>query len=139
MDKLNTLGNPDGINTYSAYQGRHFGLRAYAVLFSGDGPAISEVIGMKAPGNAIKPCRFCEVKAIKAPNNHWYIPHLKSPSITSRKLRLHTNLRETLELTTASGAGDIKGTASPIFKAGSGYSAHPQNVYSAHPIIFYLA
>jgi len=57
------------------------------------------------------------MKATKAPNNHWYIPHLKSPSITSRKLRLHTNLRETLELTTASGVGDIEGTASPIFKA----------------------
>ena len=57
------------------------------------------------------------MKATKAPNNHWYIPYLKSPSVISRKLRLHTNLRETLELTTVSGAGDIEGTISPIFKA----------------------
>jgi hypothetical protein len=118
VDELNTLGNPDGIDTYSAYRGRHFGLRAYAVLFSGDGPAISEAIGMKAPGNAIKPCRFCEVKATKAPNNHWYIPHPKSPSATSRRLRLRTNLRETLELATASGAGDIEGLAHPYLRQG---------------------
>jgi Transposase family tnp2 len=26
VDELNTLGNPNGINTYSAYQGRYFGL-----------------------------------------------------------------------------------------------------------------
>ena len=120
VDELNALGHPDGINTYSAYQKRHFGLRAYAVLFSGDGPAISEAIGMKAPGNAIKPCRFCEVTATKAPNNHWYVPHPKAFSATTRRLRLRTNLRETLELATASGAGDIEGTdhtASLIFKA----------------------
>jgi hypothetical protein len=117
VDELNTLGNPDGIDTYSAYQGRHFGLRANAVLFSGDGPAISEAIGMKASGNAIKPCRFCEVKATKASNNHWYILHPKALSAINRRLRLRTNLRKTLELATASGAGDIEGLVSPIFKA----------------------
>jgi hypothetical protein len=117
VDELNTLGNPDGINTYSAYQGRYFGLRAYAVLVSGDGPAICEAIGMKSPGNARKPCRFCKVEATQAPSKHWYIPHPKSPSATSRQLHLRTNLRETLELATASGAGDIEGMASLIFKA----------------------
>jgi hypothetical protein len=116
VDELNALGNPDGINTYNAYRDEHFGLRAYAVLFSGDGPAISEAIGMKAPGNAIKPCRFCEVKATKAPNNHWYIPHPKNLSATNRQLRLRTNLRETLKLAAASGAGDIEGMTSPLFR-----------------------
>ena len=117
VDELKTLGNPDGINTYSTYKGEYFGLRAYAVLFLGDGPAISEAIGMKAPGNAIKPCRFCEVKSTKAPNNHWYVPHLKTPSATSRQLRPRVNLRETITLATASGAGDIEGMASLLFKA----------------------
>ena len=116
VDELNTLGKPNGIDTYNAYQRRNFGLRAYAVLISGDGPAISEAIGMKAPGNAIKPCRFCEVEATRAPNNHYYVPHPKEPSATSRPLRLRTNLRQTIELAMASGAGDMEGMTSLIFK-----------------------
>jgi len=119
VDELKILGSPHGINTYSAYQGSNFRLRAYAVLFSGDGPAISEAIGMKAPGNAKKPCRFCEVEATQAPNNHYYIPHPKNPSATSRPLRLRKNLRQTIELATASPsiAGNKEGMASLIFKA----------------------
>jgi len=53
VDELNALGKPNGIDTYSDYQGKRFGLRAHSVQISGDGPVVSEAIGMKAPGNAI--------------------------------------------------------------------------------------
>lgn len=117
VDELKALGKPNGIDTYSAYQRNRFGLRAYAVLISGDGPAVSEAIGMKAPGNAIDPCRFCVMKAKKAPNNHWYVPHPRDPCATSRQLRPRTNLKQSLELATASGAGAMEGMTSPYSKA----------------------
>lgn len=41
----------------------------------GDGPAIADLIGMKRPGNALVPCRFCRIKGQRGVGKTYYIPH----------------------------------------------------------------
>lgn len=52
----------------------------------GDGPAVAEVIGTKAPGNAKTPCRFCDIQAVSSAANsgHYYVPN--SAYLASREL-----------------------------------------------------
>jgi hypothetical protein len=37
-------------------------LRARVTMVTGDGPAVAEVMGLKRPGNAYRPCRYCTIK-----------------------------------------------------------------------------
>jgi hypothetical protein len=49
-----------------------FTLRAWMVTVTGDGPAITKVSGMKRPGNAKSPCRFCNIKGTPRIRNNFY-------------------------------------------------------------------
>jgi hypothetical protein len=69
VEELEMLGA--GINAYDGYRKQHFLLRAHPVVVTGDGPAISEAIGMKIPGNAKKPCRFCHLEATQDTGGHY--------------------------------------------------------------------
>jgi hypothetical protein len=62
----------------------------------GDGPAIQEAMGMKSPGNAKTPCRFCLIRAKKAPNKHYYVPH-KERHLQDTGLPMRSNLRAQIE------------------------------------------
>ena len=55
--------------------GEDFTLKAHLVLVTGDGRAVAKAMGMKEPGNALYPCRTCEIKATHGQTKHYYIPH----------------------------------------------------------------
>ena len=93
VEELKILGA--GVdNVYNSYLETYFTLRAYIIIVSGDGPASAEAIGLKNPGNAIRPCHQCMIEATRGPTgNTYYIPHL---GIDLRNIPLRTNLREIL-------------------------------------------
>ena len=111
VDELLSLGN--GVETLDASSDELFELHAWAVIFSGDGPAVSEACGMKAPGNAKYPCRMCTFKGKYATRNrHYYYPHTKSQ--LQGHLISRDNLRRTIELAVTAGTAsmDEHGTSS---------------------------
>jgi len=58
---------------------------------------------MKTPGNAKTPCRFCHIRAKRAPNGHYYVPH--NDFQTHRGgLCLRNNLRAQIELSIDAGS-----------------------------------
>lgn len=62
-------------------------------IATGDGPAISEAMGMKNPGNAKVPCRFCYIRATYSPSyRHYYVPH--EPSLWTNGLHTRVNTRQ---------------------------------------------
>jgi hypothetical protein len=50
------------------------------------------MIGMKLPGNAVVPCRFCHLIGRTAPTGHYYYPH--TDHYLRGRLPLRINLRE---------------------------------------------
>lgn len=70
----------------------------------GDGPAIADLIGMKRPGNAKLPCRFCQFRATAAANGHYYCPHTDEE--LEGKLLMRRNLRSTIRLSVDAGRQD---------------------------------
>lgn len=77
----------------------------------GDGPAIAEAIGMKTPGNAKVPCRFCHIQAtpIRTGNHtQHYIPHTQAQ--IDGDLIFRQDLRHEIDL-----AIDAGGTYPSIF------------------------
>ena len=64
-------------------------------IATGDGPAISEAMGMKNPGSAKVPCRFCNIRATYSPSyRHYYVPH--EPSLRTKGLYTRVNTRQTI-------------------------------------------
>ena len=103
-----------GISTFDSFRKQEFTLRANLVVVSGrlslhpcvlllttclgDGPAIAEAIGMKTPGNAKVPCRFCYITATKSTttsHTHYYIPH--TPTQANGGLIIREDLRWEIE------------------------------------------
>lgn len=66
-----------GIEAFDANTGRTFMLRAWVTMVTGDGPAVAEVMGLKRPGNAYRPCRYCTIKGqIQGQGQTtYYVPH----------------------------------------------------------------
>ena len=60
------------------------------INISRDGPALVEVMGMANPGNAIRPCHYCTIRATRAPNGTYYILH------SAEELRGNLNYRHNL-------------------------------------------
>lgn len=56
-----------------------FALRAYALFFAGDMPALAMVLRMKGH-NAFCPCRMCKILAILSANRKTYYVPLKTPA-----------------------------------------------------------
>jgi hypothetical protein len=79
-------------NTRTAFQ-----LRAWVTMVTGDGPALADAIGMKRPGNALRPCRTCEIKAERggAKSKTYYVPHTNY-DFSSPPLR--SDLRDIIKL-----------------------------------------
>lgn len=65
-------GVPDISNSYTHQK---FALRAHLILVSADGPASASAIGMKTPGNSMRPCHQCLVIPTKSESNRYYITH----------------------------------------------------------------
>jgi hypothetical protein len=63
-----------GVDAFDSYRMAPFQLKAWVMMVTGDGPALANAIGMKRPGNALRPCRTCEIKAEKS-RNTYYVPH----------------------------------------------------------------
>src|SRR6195952_2797810 len=49
---------------FNAYTNSYFTLYFWPILFSGDGPARADAMGMVRPGNAKTPCGQCEISAV---------------------------------------------------------------------------
>jgi len=64
----------DGVSAMDGRNGAEFQLRAWVTMVTGDGPALAEAICMKRPGNAVRPCRTCMIKAELA-SRTYYVPH----------------------------------------------------------------
>jgi hypothetical protein len=56
VNELNNLGG-NGVLAVDGRNYTEFQLRAWVTMVTGDGPALAEAIGMKRPGNALRPCR----------------------------------------------------------------------------------
>jgi hypothetical protein len=93
-----------GIEAFDAYTKCAFTLRAWTIIVTGDGPAISDAIGFKRPGNAFRPCRFCLIKGqmeqmeqtdLKR-SKTYYVPHTDY-NFDSPPLRCG-DLREVIDL-----------------------------------------
>jgi hypothetical protein len=63
-----------GVYAWDGYSKTPFQLKAWVTMVTGDGPALADAIGMKRPGNAVRPCRTCEIKATMG-ETHYYVPH----------------------------------------------------------------
>ena len=72
VDELLQLGN--GVSAVDGRNCVEFRLRAWVTMVTGDGPALAEAIGMKRPGNAVRPCRTCMIRAEKG-SRIYYVPH----------------------------------------------------------------
>jgi hypothetical protein len=83
-----------GVPAFDGYTGARFLLRAWVTMVTGDGPALSDAIGMKRPGNALRPCRTCKIKA-KRGQRVYYVPHTDYDFINPP---IRTGLRELIEL-----------------------------------------
>lgn len=65
-----------GKAAWDADSNGNFILRAHVALVTGDGPATAEAMGMKRPGNALSPCRSCEIHAIQGNNSTYYVANV---------------------------------------------------------------
>lgn len=110
VDEMKVLQNGiDGV--FDADAGQEFMLHAHVVLFSGDGPAVSQAAGMKAPGNARIPCRVCTFEGTAfrlGPANRvrYYYPHSNNDlcGVNDRGISLYRhNLRHVINVTTRAG------------------------------------
>lgn len=104
VDELKELDH--GVEITDGRTGGSFTLRAWTIIVTGDGPAISEAIGFKRPGNAIRPCRTCMIEATKADatassKTRYYVPHT-CYDFTNPPLRgSNTTVRRSIELVSA--------------------------------------
>jgi hypothetical protein len=73
VDELLALDK--GVDAFDGYSMMQFQLKAWVTMVTGDGPALAEAIGMKRPGNALRPCRTCEIMAEIGGSGHYYVPH----------------------------------------------------------------
>lgn len=90
--KMLAAGVPD---VYNAYTNSYFTLFFWPILFSGDGPARADAMGMVRPGNAKTPCGQCLISATQADNKTHYIPHTSSH--IRGDLPRRTNLRQDIK------------------------------------------
>lgn len=52
-------------------------------------------MGMKNPGGAKVPCRFCDIRATYSTSyRHYYVPH--EPTLWARGLSTRVNMRQTI-------------------------------------------
>lgn len=93
VNELNNLGG-NGVLAVDGRNYTEFQLRAWVTMVTGDGPALAEAIGMKRPGNALRPCRTCLIKAELA-SRIYYVPHSE---YDFENPPLRSNLRRTIEL-----------------------------------------
>lgn len=91
VDELKALhdGVPD---TYNVYMQTRFTLRGHLLFVSGDGRAVADAMQMSQLGNARRPCRTCEIEAIRG-EGHYYVLYDGVLSGTAR-----TNLRNDIRI-----------------------------------------
>lgn len=95
VEELLVLGSTGVKNVPNDFTGTQFTLRAYVILVTGDGPASAELMGMKNPGNAYRPCHHCMIRAQQPPaGGCYYISHA---GIDVDNLPARQNLRKILE------------------------------------------
>ena len=86
-----------GVPAIDAHTGTVFQLRAWVTMVTGDGPALADAIGMKRPGDSIRPCRTCSITAEKSneKSKTYNVPH---SSYNFNDPPLRTDLRKTIRL-----------------------------------------
>jgi Transposase family tnp2/Domain of unknown function (DUF4218) len=93
-----------GVDAWDGHSMTPFNLKAWVTMVTGDGPALADAIGMKRPGNALRPCRTCEIRA-EMGKTHYYVPHsnynFESPPLRKR-------LRNTIKLVEDADSEDSK-------------------------------
>ena len=93
-----------GVDAWDGYSNTPFQLKAWVTMVTGDGPALAEAIGMKRPGNAVRPCRTCEIGATLG-GNHYYVPH---DNYNFENPPLRHNLRKLIRQVERYGNDDIR-------------------------------
>lgn len=72
-----------------------FTLRFWPIVYSRDGPARSDAMGIVRPGNAKTLCSQCTISVTRAENSTYYIPH--SEAQLRRGLPRRQTLRQDIE------------------------------------------
>jgi Transposase family tnp2/Domain of unknown function (DUF4218) len=103
-----------GVDAFDGHTMTPFQLKAWVTMVTGDGPGLADAIGMKRPGNAVRPCRTCEIKAEanikkkkgkKKGTTTYYVPH------TSYKFNdppLRNDLRHVIDLVESADSEDYR-------------------------------
>lgn len=97
-------------NVRNGFNDTLFTLRFWPIVYSGDGPARSDAMGMVKPGNAKTPCTQCTIAATRAENGTYYIPHSEAQlrgGLPSR-LTLRQDIEEWNSLTGYGSVGQRK-------------------------------
>jgi hypothetical protein len=97
-------------NVRNSFDDSTFTLRFWPILYSGDGPARSDAMGIVKPGNAKTPCTQCIIPATAAENGTYYIPHsdLQLRGELPRRLTLRQDIEEWNSLTGYGSVGQRK-------------------------------
>ena len=105
VDELKQLDK--GVTMIDGNTATPFVLRAWATMVTGDGPALAEAIGFKRPGNAIRPCRTCTIKAQQELNpgrkRTYYLPHTDYSFNSPPYRGNNTDIRRIIKLIAESG------------------------------------
>lgn len=97
---------------YNKFTDSIFTLRAWYFLLSADGPASVSALGTKTPGNAKRPCPYCQIQGDNnRTGNYYYIPHTDA-EIEQLDLRgdIRNDIKEQSRIQ-AVGLSDYIGTA----------------------------
>ncbi|KAK9364421.1 hypothetical protein V1509DRAFT_572913 [Lipomyces kononenkoae] len=73
-------------------------VKVHLCLVTGDQPAIAKLMCLKGH-NAKRPCRFCFIEGVVAPNKQNYFPFLSVPldAHGTRRLNMRTDMKEDIE------------------------------------------
>jgi hypothetical protein len=98
VEELHILA--DGVaDVKNDFTGESFDLRAHLILVSADGPASADAMGLKRPGNAIRPCHHCMIPGVngadKEGKSHYYVPHKDIQDLANLPPR--TQLRDLID------------------------------------------
>jgi hypothetical protein len=88
-------------NIRNGFNNTLFTLRFWPIIYSRDGPARSDAMGIVKPGNAKTPYTQCTIAATQAENSTYYIPHSEAQlrrGLPSR-LTLQQDIKEWNSLT----------------------------------------
>ena len=98
VQEMHSLDKGSVHRGFNQYTKKPFTLRAWLINVSADGKAMADANGIASPGNAIRPCHHCTIRATPTPKTkHYYVVHKKKHLNINQKLPYRHYLRPMVE------------------------------------------